>query len=598
MLDRVRKTWGADLASGGIAHFRLWAPDEPAVRLLVDGSPHAMQALDDGWFEVSAPARAGYRYWFELSDGTRVADPASCAQPDGAFGPSMLVDHPAYEWKAASWRGRPWEEAIISELHIGCFTPEGTFQAAAKRLPRLAEAGITAIEIMPVAAFQGERGWGYDGVLPYAPHHAYGTPDELQALIDAAHGLDMMVLLDVVYNHFGPEGNSLPRYASRFFNSDRPTPWGASIAFEEAAVRRFFIENALYWLRDFRFDGLRLDATDQIRDTSEPHFLAALAREASETFADRNVHLVVEDATRRRNLVRRNDDGTVARYTAGWNDDFHHAFHVVATGETKGFYQPFAKHPWQAMREAMSDGFVSSETAKGIALDPTDGLHRTNGRVPPQARVSFLQNHDQIGNRAFGERLVSLAEHDQLHVMTAMLMLSPQIPLLFMGEEYGETQPFLFFADYAGELGAAVRRGRLDEARSFGGMPHGRTADDLADPLDPRTFAASKIRWERAESSAGRKHLAFMRHLTDIRQRHIVPLLKNCGLPSFEVHAADDGIVAIDWSFDGPVLELRANLLADANPVPPLHGEPIFGDEALNGSELPGSSIVAAVRHD
>ncbi|MEY9627303.1 malto-oligosyltrehalose trehalohydrolase [Sinorhizobium fredii] len=598
MLDRVRKTWGAHLAAGGIAQFRLWAPDEPVVRLVVDGNSHAMRALDGGWFEVSARARAGDRYWFELSDGSCVADPAACAQAEGAFGPSVLVDHSAYGWKSASWRGRPWEEAIISELHVGCFTPEGTFQAAAKRLPHLAEAGITAIEIMPVAEFQGERGWGYDGVLPYAPHHAYGTPDDLKALIDAAHGLDMMVLLDVVYNHFGPEGNDLTRYASRFFNSDRPTPWGASIAFEEPAVRRYFIENALYWLGDFRFDGLRLDATDQIRDTSEPHFLAALAREASETFADRNVHLLVEDATRRRNLVRRNDDGTVALYTAGWNDDFHHAFHVVATGEDRGFYQPFAKHPWQAMREAMSDGFVSPKTAKGIALDPTDGLHRTDGRVPPQARVSFLQNHDQIGNRAFGERLASLGDSVQLRVMTALLMLSPQIPLLFMGEEYGESQPFFFFADYQDELGAAVRRGRLEEARSFGGMPHGKTADDLPDPLDPRTFAASKLHWERAESAAGRTHLAFMGQLADVRRRHIVPLLSDCSLPSFEVHAARDGIVAIDWSFGGPVLELRANLLAETRPVPPIHGDPIFGGETLEGADLSGPGVVVAVRRD
>ncbi|AFL51616.1 malto-oligosyltrehalose trehalohydrolase [Sinorhizobium fredii] len=591
MHSRVRKTWGADLTSGDDAHFRLWAPDERAVRLILNGAPHAMRALDGGWFEVSGRARAGDRYWFELSDGTRVADPASRAQAEGASGPSVLVDHSAYEWKAASWRGRPWEEAIISELHVGCFTPEGTFRAAARRLPHLAEAGITAIEIMPVAEFPGSRGWGYDGVLPYAPHHVYGTPDDLKALIDAAHGLDMMILLDVVYNHFGPEGNSLPRYASRFFNGDRPTPWGASIAFEEPAVRRFFIENALYWLRDFRFDGLRLDATDQIRDTSEPHFLAVLAREVRETFVDRSVHLVIEDATRRRKLVRRNGDGSIAHFTAGWNDDFHHGLHVVATSEARGFYRPFAKRPWQAMREAMTEGFAASETTEKPAA------HRPEGTVPPQARVSFLQNHDQIGNRAFGERLASLARNDQLRVMTAMLMLSPQIPLLFMGEEYGETQPFLFFADFRGDLGEAIRRGRQGEAENFGGMPRGKTVDDLPDPLDPRTFAASKLCWERAESEAGRKHLAFIRQLADIRQRHIAPLMGQCDLPSFEVYPARDGIVAIDWSF-GPVLELRANLSAERQSVPPIHGEPIFGGETLDGSELSGPGIVAAVRHN
>ncbi|OAP36342.1 malto-oligosyltrehalose trehalohydrolase [Sinorhizobium glycinis] len=592
MPDRIRKTWGADLTSGDVAHFRLWAPDEHAVRLVLDGTSHAMHALDGGWFEVSAQARAGDSYCFELSDGTRVADPASRAQAEGASGPSVLVDHSAYEWKAASWRGRPWEEAIVLELHVGCFTPEGTFRAAAKRLPHLAEAGITAIEIMPVAEFQGERGWGYDGVLPYAPHHAYGAPDDLKALVDAAHGLGMMVLLDVVYNHFGPEGNDLTRYAGRFFNRNRPTPWGASIAFEEPAVRRFFIENALYWLSDFRFDGLRLDATDQIRDTSEPHFLAALAREVKESFADRRVHLVIEDADRRRNLVRRNDDGTVALFTAGWNDDFHHGLHVVATGEKRGFYRAFAKRPWQATREAMTDGFASIGTTKRISADQPEG------RVPPQARVSFLQNHDQVGNRAFGDRLVTLAKNDELRVMAALLMLSPQIPLLFMGEEYGECQPFLFFADYQGDLGEAVRRGRQEEAENFGGMPSGKTADDLPDPLDPRTFAASKLRWERAESAAGREHLAFTRRLADIRQRHIAPLMTNCNLPSFEVYPTRDGIVAIDWSFGGPMLELRANFSAGRLSVPTVHGEPVFGIEVLDGSELSGPGIVAAVRHN
>ncbi|APG88766.1 malto-oligosyltrehalose trehalohydrolase TreZ (plasmid) [Sinorhizobium americanum CCGM7] len=588
MPDLVRKTWGAELTSDDVAHFRLWAPDEQAVRLVLADVPHSMRALDSGWFEVSARARVGDRYWFELSDGTRVADPASRAQPEGVSGPSMLVDRSAYQWKASSWRGRPWEESIISELHVGCFTPEGTFRAAAERLPHLAQAGITAIEIMPVAEFQGERGWGYDGVLPYAPHHAYGTPDDLKALVDAAHGLGMMVLLDVVYNHFGPEGNSLPRYASRFFNGDRPTPWGASIAFEEPAVRRFFIDNALYWLGDFRFDGLRLDATDQIRDTSEPHFLAALAREVHETFADRNVHLVVEDADRRRNLVRRNEDGTIALFTAGWNDDFHHGLHVIATGEERGFYRPFATRRWQATREAMTDGFASTEAAKSA--------RQQDDPVPPQARVSFLQNHDQIGNRAFGERLVSLATPDQLRVMTAMLMLSPQIPLFFMGEEYGESQPFLFFAHYAGELGEAVRRGRHGEAENFGGMPPGKTADDLPDPIDPQTFAASKLRWERAASASGRTHVAFMRHLADIRQRHIAPLMRQCKLPNFKLHPAPDGIVAIDWSFGGPLLELRTNLTSGKSPVPPIRGEPIFGGETLDGRELPGPSIVAAVR--
>jgi len=242
------------------------------------------------------------------------------------------------------------------------------------------------------------------------------------------------------------------------------------------------------------------------------------------------------------------------------------------------------------------DPFGGGNDASSVEMPKEPTPDRPKGPVPPQARVSFLQNHDQIGNRAFGERLVSLAKSNQLRVMTAMLMLSPQIPLLFMGEEYGESQPFLFFADYAGELGEAVRRGRQGEAENFGGMPSGKTADDLPDPLAPQTFAASKLRWERAESGAGRAHLAFMRQLAGIRQRHIAPLLRQCNLPSYEIPPAPDGIVAIDWSFGGPVLELRANLTTGKSTVPPIHGEPIFGGENFEASELPGPGIVAAVR--
>lgn len=241
-----RDSWGANFIDSDTCRFRLWAPDEREVDLVLGGAVHKMQSLDGGWFEITLAAKAGERYCFRLADGTEVADPASSAQEREASGTSIVVDHAAYEWQTSSWRGRPWEEAVISELHVGCFTPEGTFRAAIERLPHLAGAGITAIEIMPVAQFPGVRGWGYDGVLHYAPHNAYGKPDDLKALVDAAHSLGLTVLLDVVYNHFGPEGNYLSRYASRFFNKDRPTPWGASIAFEEEAVRRYFIENALY----------------------------------------------------------------------------------------------------------------------------------------------------------------------------------------------------------------------------------------------------------------------------------------------------------------------------------------------------------------
>ena len=591
---RFKRSWGADFTGPDKARFRLWAPDERDVRLVLDGAEHAMQPGDDGWFEITAKARAGDRYWFRLSDGTAVTDPASSAQESGASGASVLVDHSAYDWKTDSWRGRPWEETIISEIHVGGFTPEGTFRAAIAHLPHLTRAGITAIELMPVGQFPGGRGWGYDGVLHYAPHNAYGTPDDLKALVDAAHSLGLMVLLDVVYNHFGPEQNHLARYATRFFNKDRPTPWGASIAFEEQAVRRYLIENALYWLGEFRFDGLRFDATDQIRDTSERHFLVALAEELRQTFADREIHLVVEDADRRRSLLARRPDGGRVLFDAAWNDDFHNALHVIATGETKGHYLPFAEDAWGSLLEAMTSGFALPSKEDNFAPSPADAP------VAPQARVHFLQNHDHIGNRAFGERLTSLVKEERLRVLTAMLMLMPQIPLLFMGEEYGETQPFHFFCDYQGEIADAIRLGRRDEAENFGGIPQGRTADDLPDPLAPETFANSKLRWSRAESPAGRRHLALIGELAGIRQRHIVPLLARTAVPDFRTIAADTGVIATDWQFGAASLELRINLSEHRKSIPAFRGTPIFtsgehGRTTDPPRELAGPGIIAAI---
>ncbi|PST24018.1 malto-oligosyltrehalose trehalohydrolase [Mesorhizobium plurifarium] len=589
-----RESWGANFIDGDICRFRLWAPDERSVDLVLSGTAHEMRPLDEGWFEIALEAKAGESYCFRLADGTEVADPASSAQERDASGPSILVDQASYRWQTSSWRGRPWEEAVISELHIGCFTREGTFRAAIERLPHLAGAGITAIEIMPVAQFPGARGWGYDGVLHYAPHNAYGKPDDLKALVDAAHSLGLTVLLDVVYNHFGPEGNYLSRYASRFFNKDRPTPWGASIAFEEEAVRRYFIENALYWLGDFRFDGLRLDATEQIRDTSKPHFLVALEREVRETFADRRIHLVVEDAYRRRSLLQRDASGARMLFDAAWNDDLHNALHVVVTGETKGHYRPFTDDSWGKIRNALSEGFAVS--AKEDNFSPEG----SRARVPPQGRVNFLQNHDQIGNRAFGERLASLVKEDSLRVLTAMHMLAPQIPLLFMGEEYGETQPFCFFSDYQGKIAEAIRLGRRDEAENFGGIPQDKTVDDLPDPLDPEVFAGSKLRWSRAASPAGERHLALMRELAEIRQRHIVPLITATAVPECRAFETEDGTVAVDWQFEEACLELRVNLSQETHPIPAIRGQPIFmsetsGGGAANGSELAGPAILVAI---
>jgi maltooligosyltrehalose trehalohydrolase len=316
-----------------------------------------------------------------MPDGLAVPDPAARAQAGDVHGPSLLVDPRAYRWRT-DWPGRPWAEAVIMEIHIGTFTPEGTFRAAAERLPHLAETGITAVEIMPVAQFGGNRGWGYDGVLPYAPHRAYGTPEDLKALIDTAHGLGLMVLLDVVYNHFGPDGNYLHVYAPQFFTDRRNTPWGAAIAYEEPPVRRFFIENALYWLEEFHLDGLRLDAIDNVIDPdSETEILEEIAAEVRAAHPGARIHLTTEDDRNITRLHERSDDGRPRLYTAEWNDDFHNAAHAVATHEAEGYYVDFAQDHWEKLARSMAEGFAY----QGEASAHQDGAPRgtPSAHLPP-----------------------------------------------------------------------------------------------------------------------------------------------------------------------------------------------------------------------
>jgi maltooligosyltrehalose trehalohydrolase len=578
------RSWGPLLLEDGRVQFRLWAPAEDSVAVLAGGNEIAMRPAGGGWHVVETDlARPGDAYCFRLPDGQDIPDPASHAQKMGVEGPSVIVDHAGYGWKTPGWKGRPWEEAVLYELHIGAFTPEGTFRAAIGRLPHLRDVGITAIEIMPVAQFAGKRGWGYDGVLHYAPHAAYGTPDDLKALVDAAHGHGIMVLLDVVYNHFGPVGNTLPRIAPPFFHPERHTPWGAALAFEREPVRRYFIENALHWIIDYRFDGLRLDATEEIEDESERYVLIEMAETIRQAVPDRPVHLVVEDLLSRKSLLNR-DDGVVRHYTAGWNDEFHHALHVVATGERQGHYAPFVENTYGLLREAAARGFVHADRSRDrVGPAPQD-------RLPPQVNVNFLQNHDQIGNRAFGDRLVKLADPALLDVMTALLLLAPPVPLIFMGEEYGEERPFLFFADFSGELARAVRQGRKQEAEKFGGLKPGQTVDELPDPIAEETLQRSKLDWSRAASPDGRRRLDFVRELIRLRQAHIAPLLATPAAP--HIPPAEDGIFAADWRFPEGTLSVRANLTSQAKSWPAAGGEAIF---ALATDAAAGPAILVAL---
>ena len=413
--------WGPTPTESGGTRFRLWAPDESEIRLAFDGREQCMIRSADGWFEAEVEGRSvGSPYGFKLSDGSIVPDPASRLQED-VLGLSRLVDPGSYAWKDVDWKGRDWREAVFYEIHIGTFTSEGTFRAAENRLAYLADLGFTAIELMPIAQFPGRRGWGYDGVFQYAPFAPYGAADDLKSFVDTAHGLGLMVFLDVVYNHFGPEGNLVPTYASEFFLEDNPTPWGPRIDFTKQPVRRYFIENSVYWIDEFHLDGLRLDAVDQIEDSSDIHVLEELAREVRSSIEGRTIHLITENPVNGTDLMAQRDEGR-RLYEADWNDDFHHAVHAAATGEQTGHYEAFSVEPWRQAAKAVAAGYLTAGKHVLKAVEPPEP-----SSLPTSCFVHFLQNHDQVGNRAIGDRLHTGIDDDLHAALTELLLLSPQI---------------------------------------------------------------------------------------------------------------------------------------------------------------------------
>ncbi|MDJ0849946.1 MAG: malto-oligosyltrehalose trehalohydrolase [Myxococcota bacterium] len=557
------------LADGG-ARFALWAPAVERVGVVFETPGRERQAPlapgADGWFRgVVADAEAGERYRYELDGGARVADPASRFQPDGAEGASELVDPEAFDWPDAAWRGRPFEEAVFYELHVGAFTPRGDYGGVAERLDHLAELGVTALELMPLSECPGARNWGYDGVLPFAPASRHGRPDELKALVAAAHERELMVFLDVVYNHFGPAGNELHRYAPDFFTSRHETPWGDAIDFESATsrpVREYFIHNALYWLEEYHLDGLRLDAVHAIRDDSRPDVLDELAQRVRDHFAgDRRVHLVLENDDNAARRLARDPRGRPLHYTAQWNDDLHHGLHVLLTGEREGYYEDYADEPVHHLGRSLAEGFAY----QGDASRHRGGAPRgePSGHLPPTAFVGFLQNHDQVGNRAFGERIARLAPPEAVAAALHVLLLSPSPPLLFMGEEWGAEQPFLFFCDFEGELAAAVRRGRRSEFARFPAFRDPATRERIPDPCDPATFESSRLCWEDLAREPHRGRLERTRRLLEIRRREIAPLLAGAPGGAGRFEALGSSGLRVSWQLGGAArLVLIANLSA------------------------------------
>jgi len=554
-----------------MTRFTVWAPEADAVGLVttsesVGPAPMSRSELR-GWWEIDlADAGPGTDYWFVVDGSEPLADPRSPWQPAGIDGPSRVLDHGTFPWTDGGWRGRTAKqlaEGAIYEFHVGTFTPEGTFLSAIERLDHLVDLGIRAVEIMPVSEFSGDRGWGYDGVFLYAPHHAYGTPDDLKHLVDACHARGLAVLLDVVYNHLGPVGNVLERFGP-YFTVKYATPWGKAVNFdgpESDQVRDFFIRNAQMWLVEYHFDGLRLDAVHAIFDQSAGHFLEHLAvwvRTLSGSL-QRDMVLVAENDLNDPRLVRPRALGGYD-LDGMWNEDFHHALHTVLTGERDGYYEDFGTIG--ELAQCFTTGFVHDGRYSRFR-------RRLHGKspvgVPGHGFVGFLQNHDQVGNRALGERSAALMSLGRLKVGAALVLASPFIPMLFQGEEWGASTPFLYFTDHRDPaLAAAVGKGRRSEFAASGWRP-----DEIPDPQAPETFERSKLRWDEVGEAPHAELLDWHRRLLELRRR----------LPDLTDWIAFGDLDSVRYSEEGRWLRVRRG---DVEILVNLSGAPL---ELLVGGE-------------
>ena len=491
-------------------NFRVWAPLSEKVELVLEGRRQEMKQDASGWWHSEAEAASGNRYGFSVDGSDPLPDPRSGSQPDGVHGLSAVVDHSSFVWKDGEWWGTPVPEWIIYELHIGTFTPEGTFAAAIEKLDHLVDLGVTAVELLPVNEFSGNHGWGYDGVDLYAPHHAYGAPDDLKALVDALHERGLIAILDVVYNHLGPAGNYLAQFGP-YFTDVYATPWGDALNFDDSysdEVRAFFVDNALMWLRDYHFDALRLDAVHAILDSSAVHFLEELSRSVAELARDlgRPLLLLPETDLNDPRLVQSLEEGGFG-LDVQWSDDFHHALHAVLTGERNGYYEDYGEIAQLA--KAVRQSYV---------FDGVYSVHRKRRHGRPPAGLSghsfmaYMQNHDQVGNRAQGDRIHGTIGHDLTKVGAALYLTSPFVPMIFQGEEWAASSPFMYFTDHDEELGKAVSAGRKKEFGYFGWKP-----DEVPDPQAEETYTASKLNWDEVSSGEHADMLDWYKRLTRLR---------------------------------------------------------------------------------
>ncbi|XXY26515.1 malto-oligosyltrehalose trehalohydrolase [Sorangium sp. So ce233] len=499
---------GAEVLPGHGVHFRVWAPARRRVEVVVEGGPGSGESAvlrpeEGGYFAGLVPAAAsGTRYHFRLDDDKKLyPDPASRAQPEGPHGPSEVVDPGAFAWSDAGFRGAPLKGQVVYEMHVGTFTREGTWEAAARELPELARIGISLIELLPVNEVPGRFNWGYDGVNLFAPTRLYGSPDDFRRFVDAAHRVGIGVILDVVYNHLGPDGNYLGQFSKDYFSDRHKTDWGAAINFDglrSEAVREYFIANAGYWIDEFHLDGLRIDATQNIYDSSKDHILAAIARRVREAAGGKATFIVAENESQEEWVIRAAERGGYG-LDAIWNDDFHHSAKVALTGHNEAYYTDHQGAP-QEFISALKYGFLFQgqryEWQKQRRGTPALGMD-------PARFVLFLENHDQVANTAKGERLCHLASHGKFRAMTALLLLAPGTPMLFQGQEFGSSAPFLFFADHNQELAPLVRKGRAEFLTQFPSCAAPEVRAALDDPADPRTFERCKLDFSERERNAG-----------------------------------------------------------------------------------------------
>jgi maltooligosyltrehalose trehalohydrolase len=534
-IKELKMKIGSNYVGNGRCEFTVWAPTQENVAVQIVSPTHRLLPMQKdkwGYFKTLAEdIEPGTLYFYKLEGKEDRPDPASHSQPKDVHGPSEVVEHGKMNWTDADWSGIPLEEIILYELHVGTFTPEGTFEAIIPRLRELHEFGINAIELMPIGQFPGNRNWGYDGVFPFAPQHSYGGPEGLKKLVDAAHQQGIAIVLDVIYNHFGPEGNYISDYGP-YFTTHYQTAWGNAINFDgeySYGVRNYFIENALYWFENFHIDALRLDASDHIYDIGVKHFLQELAEnvDALSKKQGRKLYLTAENDLSDTKVIRPIKSGGYG-IDAQWNDAFHHCLHTLLTGDRAGYYEDYGT--CEQMAKAFKQGFVYS----GQYSPFRKKFHGSDSSaIPGHQFVVFTQNHDQVGNRALGERLTHLVSFEALKLAAGVLLLSPNIPLIFMGEEYAEDAPFLYFVSHTDpELVEVVREGRKKDFDAF------QREGEFIDPFSPDTFQKCQLNWDKRQEDKHQVMLKLYQHL--IQLRRTLPALKSLDKQNLQVSAIEE----------------------------------------------------------